>query len=69
VNKREAKRLACDRAATLLSQEIDGGGIYAEGDNEEDIEKVEEALKELREEMWRRGERADWDKIRQDEGS
>jgi len=60
VTKREAKRIVCRVASILLWPEFrsDNDWIAETADNEKDREKLEEAMKELSDELARRGEKA-----------
>lgn len=55
MNRRDAKRAACERAASALETALAGGWEVLDGYGEEGREKVEAALAELIGELERRG--------------
>lgn len=56
MTKREAKRLVCRIAATTMDRDLgQAGWIYEEDHSEEDIDRIEDAVKELVDELSTRG--------------
>lgn len=57
MNRRQAKREACFRAASVVENALSGGWPAEQYPDEADLERVVEALNELMDELLRRGGR------------
>jgi hypothetical protein len=58
VNRREAKRLACQEGAAVLQAHIESGWRYDEGLSDKDAERFLDGLEELIDELKERGAHA-----------